>query len=205
MNMGPDAAPSKRRYRMTARAQAAAATRARILDAATALFWEHPMLDMSLEDVARRAGVSLPTVIRHVGDKEGLFAAGAERESARVNHQRNEAPVGDVPAAVRILFDHYEELGDAVLRLLADEDRVPGLRGLADRGRATHAQWCERVFAPVLTDLSGDERARRLAEFIALTDVFVWKLLRRDRQLSRSEAELAMCEMIEPLMGRGEM
>jgi AcrR family transcriptional regulator len=196
-------APSKRRYRMTARAQAAAATRQRILDAAIALFWERPMLDLSLEEVARRAGVSLPTVIRNFGDKEGLIAAGVERESARVDRQRNEAPVGDVRAAVRVLFDHYEELGDAVLRLLAEEDRVRGLSGLADRGRATHAQWCERVFAPALTGLTGDERVRRLAEFIVLTDVFVWKLLRRDRRLSRNEAELAVCELIEPLMGKG--
>jgi AcrR family transcriptional regulator len=203
MNMNSDVAPSKRRYRMTARAQAAAATRQRILDAAIALFWERPMLDLSLEEVARRAGVSLPTVIRNFGDKEGLIAAGVERESARVDRQRNEAPVGDVRAAVRVLFDHYEELGDAVLRLLAEEDRVRGLSGLADRGRATHAQWCERVFAPALTGLTGDERGRRLAEFIVLTDVFVWKLLRRDRRLSRNEAELAVCELIEPLMGKG--
>lgn len=161
------------------------------------------MLDLSLEEVARRAGVSLPTVIRHFGDKEGLIAAGVERESERVSRQRNEAPVGDVRAAVRVLFDHYEELGDAVLRLLAEEDRVPGLGGLADRGRATHAQWCERVFAPALTDLSGDARARRLAQFIVLTDVFVWKLLRRDRGLSRNAAELAVCELIEPLMRIG--
>lgn len=203
MNMSPDTAPSKRRYRMTARAQAAAATRVRVLDAAIVLFWERPMLDLSLEEVARRAGVSLPTVIRHFGDREGLIAAGVERESERINRQRDEAPVGDVRAAVHVLFDHYEELGDAVLRLLAEEDRVPGLRGLAERGRGTHQQWCEHVFAPVLTRLSGDERARRLAEFIVLTDVFVWKLLRRDRGLSRAEAELAVCELIEPLMGIG--
>jgi AcrR family transcriptional regulator len=201
MNMDSGAEPSKRRYHMSARAEAAAATRARILDAGIALFWERPMLDISLEAVARRAGVSLPTVIRHFGDKEGLMTAGVERESARVRRQRDEAPVGDVRAAVRVLFDHYEELGDAVLRLLAEEDRMPGLRGLADRGRATHAQWCKRVFAPALTGLSGDERAVRLAQFIVLTDVFVWKLLRRDRGLSRNEAERAVGELIEPLMG----
>jgi AcrR family transcriptional regulator len=203
MNMNTDAPSVKRRYRMTARAQAAAATRGRILDASIALFWERPTLDLSLEEVARRAGVSLPTVIRHFGDKEGLIAAGAEREFARVSRQRNEAPVGDVHAAVRVLFDHYEELGDAVLRLLAEEERMPGLRGIAERGRATHEQWCERVFAPTLTALSGDVRARRLAEFIVVTDVFVWKLLRRDRRLSRNEAERAVCELIEPLLGMG--
>jgi hypothetical protein len=36
-----------------------------------------------------------------------------------------------------------------------------------------------------------------------VTDVFVWKLLRRDRRLSRNEAERAVCELIEPLLGMG--
>ncbi len=185
---------------MTARAAAAAATRARILAAAVALFWERPTADLSQEAVARSAGVSLPTVIRHFGDKEGLLAAAIEREAERIGRQRNEAPVGDVRAAVRILFDHYEELGDAVLRLLTEESRLPGLTPIAERGRATHEAWCERVFAPALAELRADARARRLAECIAVTDVFVWKLLRRDRGLSRDEAELAVTELAEPLM-----
>src|SRR5262249_59387144 len=137
-------------------------------------------VDISLEEVARRAGVSLPTVIRHFRDKEGLFAAAGEREYERIRQQRDEAPVDDVRAAARILVDHYEELGDAVLRLLAAESQVSGLREIADRGRAYHAAWCERVFTSALTDLQGDEHARRLGEVIALTDVYVWKVLRRD-------------------------
>ena len=84
MNMNSDVERAKRRYRMTARADAAAATRDRILDAAVAVFWERPLVDISLEEVARRAGVSLPTVIRRFGDKAGLFAAAGEREYERI-------------------------------------------------------------------------------------------------------------------------
>jgi AcrR family transcriptional regulator len=201
MNMDEDAEPAKRRYRMAARAEAAAATRGRILEAAVAVFWERPLLDISLEEVARRAGVSLPTVIRGFGDKVGLFAAAVEHEYERVRQRRDEAPVGDVRAAVRILVDHYEELGDAVLRLLAAESQAPGLHEIADRGRAYHAAWCERVFATALAGLEGEEHARRLAEFVAVADVYMWKVLRRDRGLSRSQTELALCELIEPLLG----
>lgn len=201
MNIDLSAETQKRRYQMKARAAATAATRERILDAAIKMFWQHPLADMSLEEVARRAEVSLPTVIRHYGDREGLLAAAADRETERIRRQRDDAPSGDVRAAVHALFDHYEEQGDAVLRLLAEEARSPALREIADRGRATHERWCERVLAPHLSALSGDERARRLAQFIALTDVFVWKILRRDRALIRSEAELAMYEVIETLIG----
>lgn len=200
MNMSIGPKPARRRYRMTVRAEAAAATRERILEVAIAIFWEQPLVDIPLEVVARRAGVSLPTVIRHFGDRQGLLAAAAEREYTRIRRQRDEAPIGNVSAAVRILVDHYEELGDAVLRLLAEEHRVPGLRAIADQGRAYHATWCARVFAPALDGLDGETYARRLAQLIGVTDVLMWKILRRDRGLSRSETELALRELLEPQM-----
>src|SRR5918996_3574472 len=123
-----------RPYRMVARAESAAATGERILDAAVQVFWELPGEQVSLDEVARRAGVSVQTVIRRFGGRDGLFAAAAERETERVRRQRDEAPVGDAAGAVRVLVDHYEAMGDRVLKLLAEEERVPGLRAVADRG-----------------------------------------------------------------------
>jgi AcrR family transcriptional regulator len=196
-------APAKRPYRMRARAEAAAATRERILDAAVAVFWRRPVDDIPLEEVARLAGVSTQTVIRHFGGKQGLLAAAAGRETERVRRQRGQAPVGDLRGAVRNLLDHYEELGTPVLRLLAQEDRSPALRALADHGRTYHAAWCERVFAPALAGLHGPERDRRLAQLVAITDVLTWKLLRHDRHLSRRQTELALIELLQPLTGGG--
>jgi AcrR family transcriptional regulator len=167
------------------------------------VFWQRPSEDVPLEEVAGRAGVSVQTVIRRFGGKDGLLAAAAEREAERVRQQRDQAPVGDLPGTVRNLVDHYEELGTAVLRLLAQEDRSPVLRALADQGRAYHAGWCERVFVPALEGLGGARRARRLAQLVAVTDVLTWKLLRRDRRLSRRQTELALIELLEPLMGGG--
>jgi AcrR family transcriptional regulator len=105
-----------------------AATAERILDAAAGLFWEQPSGQIPLDEVAWRAGVTVQTVIRRFGDKDGLFAAAWEREAERVREQRDQAPPGDVAAAVRVLAEHYEMFGDRVLRLLAEEDRVPRLR-----------------------------------------------------------------------------
>jgi len=189
-----------RPYRMLARAEAAAATAERILDAAIELFWERPTDQISLDEVARRASVTVQTVIRRFGGRDGLLAAAAEREADRVGRQRNEAPVGDVAAAVHVLAEHYEELGDRVLKMLAEEDRVPGLRALADRGRAVHCDWCERVFTPALANLDAHARKRRLAQFVAVCDVYTWKLLRRQAALSRDQTELALVELLRPLM-----
>src|SRR5215469_2827686 len=98
-------AGAHRPYRMVARAESAAATGERILDAAVEVFWELPGDQLSLEEVARRAGVTVQTVIRRFGGRDGLLAAAGEREAERVSRQRAQAMVGDVAGAVRVLVD----------------------------------------------------------------------------------------------------
>jgi AcrR family transcriptional regulator len=185
---------------MAARAESTAATGARILDAAVELFWEKPNGDLSLDEVARRAGVTVQTVIRRFGGKDGLFAAAAEREDERVRAQRDEAPEDDLAGAVRVLVDHYEALGDRVVRLLAEAERDPRIGEIADRGRSYHRDWCARVFAKALEGHGGRERRRRLEQLAAVCDVYVWKLLRRDGGLSRPQTELALVELLAPVV-----
>jgi AcrR family transcriptional regulator len=183
---------------MTARAAAAAATAERIVDAAVELFWEQPTDQIRLEEVARRAGVTVQTVIRRFGGREGLFEAAASREQGRVRVASAAVTPGDVPRAVANLVDHYEVLGDRVLRMLAEEDRVPAVREVADRGRRLHREWCTHAFGPFLTGLKGVARDRRLAQLVAVCDVYTWKLLRRDCGLSRAQTERAITEMLAP-------
>jgi AcrR family transcriptional regulator len=189
----------KRRYRMGARAEAAAATGERILDAAEAAFYEHPGDEVTLAAVAESAGVTVQTVLRRFGNRQALFGAALARAATQVSAQRGGAPVGDVEGAMRVLVDHYEELGDRVLRVLGEEERNRVLHTLTDLGRVYHREWCKRVFAPTLGELGGTELERRTAQLVAVTDVYVWKLLRRDQGLSREKTELAMRELVEPL------
>jgi AcrR family transcriptional regulator len=192
--------PQARPYRMVARAASTAATGERILDAAVAAFWARPGNQVSMDDVARRAGVSVQTVIRRFGGRDGLLAAAAKRETARVGAQRDPAAVHDAAGAVAQLVEHYEAMGDRVLALLAEEVRIPALRGMADTGRRMHRAWCEAAFAVALSRLAGRVRERRLAQLVAVCDVYTWKLLRRDAGLTRSETEAAMVELLEPLL-----
>ena len=62
---------ARRPYRMTARAETAAATGERILDAAEELFWSRPLHKLHLQDVAAGAGVTVQTIIRRFGSKNG--------------------------------------------------------------------------------------------------------------------------------------
>jgi AcrR family transcriptional regulator len=192
-----------RPYAMRARAEAAERTGERILDAAFAAFNQRLYDEVTLDDVAHRAGVSTQTVIRRFGSKEGLVAAVSARVREQVGAQRGEAPVGDVAGAVANLLDHYEEMGDSVLHLLAQEGRVAPFREAAERGRVLHREWVARTFAPWLEPLDGPERRRRHAQLVAVTDVYVWKLLRRDLRLGRAQTALALRELIEALTQGG--
>src|SRR5215211_6359280 len=179
--------PHKRPYRMRARAEAAAETGRRILEAVIELHRERFWDQVSLEDIAERSGVTVQTVIRRVGSKERLIEAAAEEGKSQVVRQRDQAPVGDIEGAVKNLVDHYEEWGDGVLRLLAQEERVAAFRAVTDTGRALHYEWVERTFAPLLAKRTGEERQRLLAELIAICDVYFWKVLHRDLGLSREQ------------------
>ncbi len=190
---------STRTYRMSARADASAATGERILDAAEKLFWATSAERFTLAEIAEGAGVTVQTVIRRYGSKDGVIRAAAERSLAQIREQRDEAPVGDVPGAVANLLDHYEAYGRRALRLLAEEEN-PAFSEFTKAGRAVHHAWVKRTFAPQLAAHRGAARARRLAQLIAVTDVYMWKLLRIDSKLSRPQAELAIVELID---GRG--
>ena len=74
-------APQKRPYRMRARAEAAAETGRRILEAVIELHRERFWDQVSLEDIAERAGVTVQTVIRRFGNKERLIDAAAEHHA----------------------------------------------------------------------------------------------------------------------------
>jgi len=102
---------------------------------------------------------------------------------------------------VRLLYDSYELQGDAVLRLLAAEDRIPAVREMADAGRAWHRDWVERTFAPLLAGLRGAARERRLVSLVVATDLLVWKLLRREMGLGRVTAERIVIEMMTATEG----
>jgi AcrR family transcriptional regulator len=189
----------KRAYRMSMRAEPKARTERRLLAAAERLFLERPYAEVRLEDVAALAGVSAPTVIHRFGSKEGLLAAAARSIQEQVVAQRGQAPVGDVPAAIANLAEHYEQWGDKVMHLLSQEAAVPAIREITDGGRAFHAEWVEHIYARWLPS-EPSLRRRRLAQLIALMDVYVWKVLRRDRGLTRGETEIALQEAVSALL-----
>lgn len=187
-----------RTYTQVARRESEQRTRARLLDAATRVFFEEDWIGTSLERIATEAGVSKQTLLRHFGSREGLGRAAFERERATVVAQRAAAPVGDVGGAVDNLLDHYEAYGDRALKLEALPDDAAGSEFVRE-GRELHYRWVETVFGPSL-GRSPRARVRRLAALIAICDVHTWRLLARHLGLERAELRATLILAIDGVL-----
>jgi len=155
---------------------------------------------VTLDAVARAAGVSIPTLQRNFGNKEGLFAAVGGRMRARVEAERRPPP-GDIEGALRALLDHYERDGRTMWHLLRQEADVPLLHAGLDEARGVHRAWVGEVFARSLDALKGAERERRLDALVAATDLYVWKLLRVDLGRTRQQVGRSMTAMALAVAG----
>ena len=189
-----------RSYEMRARAVSAAATAVRILEAARARLVVQPYDEITLDDVAADAGVTVQTVLRRFGSKEGLARATAEQIRQEAIPQRDTAPAGDVVGAIAVLIEHYEQLGDMMMHVLRQELRVPVFAEFTAVGRAYHRDWVSRVFAPWLDTRAGTGRKRLHAQLVALCDLYMWFLLRRQAGLSRRSAQDAIRELVEGIL-----
>lgn len=136
-----------RTYRSQLRAQQAATTRERILDA-TVRVMARGLAEVTVPAVAREAGVSVPTVYRHFGTKRDLLAALQPHLQQRAGIDRIAPPTS------------IDGLRDTLVSLLG------GMDGLDDVMRAAHAspasEEVRRVHAPTRFKL-----ARSLVDGIA--------------------------------------
>jgi AcrR family transcriptional regulator len=182
---------------MGARAEAVAHTRQRIVEALFELGRERMFPEISLDDVAAAAGVSVQTILRHFQSRAGLAEATMDHAIAAVTQERT-APVGDVDAAVRVIVDHYEDRGQTALLMLAQEMSDPQVAELVRRGRTMHRTWVVEVFAPF-----AGPRDPLIDLLVVATDVYTWKLLRLDRRYSRARTEQLIHRMVAALLAGG--
>ncbi|MGA8612177.1 MAG: TetR/AcrR family transcriptional regulator [Xanthobacteraceae bacterium] len=184
---------------MTARAAKADATKARIRASAMEIYLQESIDGFTLEAVASRAETTVQTVLRIFGSKDELIYAALEEMASSGVFLRPAQP-GDIKAAVSAFFDIYESVGDLVMQRLNEERRRQALKPSLDQGRENHRDGVKTIFAPQLNRLQGAARAHLLTILIVLTDVYVWKLLRRDMAYGRAAAEAIVRQMILSVM-----
>lgn len=188
----------KRSYEMRARKQTTAATRDAIVQAAIDSVVAERSLGITLGSVADRAGVTVKTVLRHFGSREELIEAAYLHILQDVLAERT-VTSRDPERALTVLIEHYERRGDMVLGLIAEEDDDPRARRMCDTGRTLHRKWVDEVFGAGLPD-EPSERARIIDALVVVTDVYCWKLLRRDRGLTVEDVRDRMSLLSEAVL-----
>lgn len=177
------------------RAELAALTRKRIASGAHQLLLEQPYEDVTLAGIAAAARVSHQTVLNHFESKDGVIVAvldTLQRETAAILWRPHP---GDVKATVRALVGTYERLGDIVIGWLSTTQHSDEAMQTIVNGRNDHQAWVEEMFADSLPADTALKR-RMITGLKAATDVYVWKLLRRDLRRSRAATEDVMADLV---------
>jgi AcrR family transcriptional regulator len=178
-------------------------TRESILDAAVELFEPAWYDEVTLADIARRAGVSQQTVVNHFGTKMELYLTGIrERFAPGIQAIRDRAVPGDVGSIVEAAVQDYEATGDGTLRTIALAGRVEELAGVVQGGRRAHREWVEEMFTPQLGRRRSKFRERRVTLLAAVLDVTMWQQLRRDQGLGQEETREHLTMLVEGVLTR---
>jgi AcrR family transcriptional regulator len=135
-------------------------TRGRILEAAREIAAEKPLDTINLAEVARKAGVSWPTVRRHVGNKEHLRALLAEERPELLEKNLNTR--GRILAAASQVFAEHGYDGATLDMVAADAGVTKGAVywHFASKGELflalleQHVQWTSKAIPGVLKSVS---------------------------------------------------
>ncbi|MGZ0147115.1 TetR/AcrR family transcriptional regulator [Kribbella sp. WER1] len=145
----------RRRYDSLRRTAQALQTRSEIADAARRLFVSQGWAATTVRDVAREAGVSVPTVYSVYGNKAGLtqaladaagLSADLERQVAELDAAKDD-PVRQLAAMAGFDRRLYERAGDVIVLLREASRSEPELGELYAEGRRTADRTRVEVFS----------------------------------------------------------
>lgn len=175
-----------RTYQSDLRAQQAATTRERILDA-TMRVLAKGLAEVTVPAVAREAGVSVPTVYRHFGTKRGLLAALQPHLRRRAGIDRISPPdsIDGLRGTLVALIGGMESLDDvwrAALASPAGEE----VRRIHGPNRVRLGRTIADGVAPSLPEADRDRVARLLLVLTSSSALRMWR-----EQLGRSVEEIA--------------
>jgi len=147
-----------------------AVTEQRITQALAALIDDEHPLEISMAAVAKRAGVSEPTLYRHFPTKRDLFAALAGHQFQTVAAGLAPTSADDLAEAVRTVFERSAGMENVVRWTLAatDPERVPRPNVQA------RLAMLRTALRDVLADLDDDTAQFLLRAVLLLTSPMAW-------------------------------
>jgi len=189
-------------YDNTNRQIKAEETKLSIIKAWGRLWTTHSIDEITLDMVAAEAGVTTRTILRKFGSKDGLMAESLSYDPAAISADRENAIVGDIDDILKTLLANYDSMGEAAIRTISLESKHEIARKIGAKGRAQHREWCIKVFAPYLPDQKSPDFEIHLTSFIAVTEVYLWKLMRKDLKLSKKKTFSVFKNMVEGVISR---
>ena len=102
--------------------------------------------------------------------------------------------------AIDRLVDRYETMGDANVRLLELEGRVDAIDYILTGARESHRAWIEHTLAPHVGRKGSKEREHVVLALYAVTDVTLWKLLRRDFGQPVSDVQAIIQRLVDGVL-----
>ena len=162
-------------YTSQLRAEQAEGTRERILDATIRAAARSPA-GISVPDVAREAGVSVPTIYRHFRTKRALFEAVPPHLGRRAGFGRLTEPesVEEFHEMVRTIFGGLDSLGEVARRAMVSADADQSRRAAMPARLAISRRFAEKV-APTATKADLDRMARVFVVLTMSSAMRVWR------------------------------
>jgi AcrR family transcriptional regulator len=191
----------RREYKQDARAEQARANAQSVLDAAVKrLRKARRVATITLEEIAADAGVTVRTILRQFGSKEGIMEAAFLEVGRQIETARQKTMPGDVEGALAALLGQYEVEGDLNARVVAEEHEIPILHKLLEFARKSHRAWLVEVFGPRLGHLPAADREPRITALYAATEVQLWKVLRRDLHQSAEQTAMIFHQLVRGVL-----
>lgn len=155
--------------------------RERVRRALVALVAQRPLVELTLSDIADESGVSVRTLLRYYRSRDELFhTVSAEIQEAHL--QERVAMPEDIEGSLAALVADHERYGSVMLMLLSQEAADPLAASVTGQGKAFHRRWVCDLFG-----LDAERDEEQIDLLVVATDLFTWKLLRRDRGLSEQQ------------------
>jgi len=175
--------PNRRKYDNRLREEQAELTRERVLRAVAEELAESGRA-FSIEDVAKKAGVSVPTIYRHFKNRDGLYVA------FEAWFRRHHGGALAVPTTLdelvdsSVAFEFFEDNAELVLAASAlRENNFP-----RDPETGAPMRLRAEVLSPLLEGLGEDEAHAVVALFRFIRSSLAWKSLTRELDVEPERA-----------------
>ncbi len=176
-----------------------------VIDTVLEMFGEDSMFP-TIEQVAKRSGLSLRSVYRYFADPGELLEATIQRSRAKGQALIRLHAIGEGPfenrlddfVAVRLRL--YEEFGPVYRATAANGARLPRIRDEQTRNRNDMRDQFELQFAPELAAKKGADRDTTLSAGDLVTQLESIDYLRRHRGLSQAASSKVLKATLTTLL-----